>query len=426
MKEPLIRDIPSIRDTLTQAKSLAAVRKAWPVLRPLLRLVGVDPEKLEEPLTRPADLAVEMDRMAQVPDRFNSAFAVRGWILYGRMNLEVATRALEKAESGDMAGAEAELVDYFNPEHVGRELQSMKAVVAFRPRIRLAKLALRDYAERRFHASIPVILALIDGLVSELDEQRRGFFANGADLSAWDSIAAHSRGLGTLSNIFKKGRRKTNTDPIEIPYRHGILHGMDLAYDNRLVAAKVWAALFAVQEWAVKVERGELKPPPPDPPLTLSGLIEQLTQLDDDKRSLAEWRPRVIRVGVDLPAQPAAEVLEEGSPERALVKFLGLWQLKNFGWMASRVGIRFGPMGAIRPAEVRAVYTDRTLQSFKLVSIKDQAAAVTEIEATVVYEELGAVVEKNRCFRMVLIDQEGSSVIRGKPGGRWMIANWEM
>ena len=69
----------------------------------------------------------------------------------------------------------------------------------------------------------------------------------GSHLSSWSSFwgQLYSKGLNALNRIFQKMRQKTVTDEITIPFRHGIVHGMDLGYDNRMVAAKCWAALFA-------------------------------------------------------------------------------------------------------------------------------------------------------------------------------------
>jgi hypothetical protein len=54
--------------------------------------------------------------------------------------------------------------------------------------------ALVDYEQERYHACVPVVLALLDGLVNELYEKRRGFFAEGVDLTH-GFYSAHSRGL---------------------------------------------------------------------------------------------------------------------------------------------------------------------------------------------------------------------------------------
>ena len=78
---------------------------------------------------------------------------------------------------------------------------------------------------------------------------------------AWDSISAHPKGLVKLKEVFGKTRMMTRSDEIRIPFRHGIVHGMDLGYNNKYVAAKCWATLFAVRDWIIKAARDELKPP---------------------------------------------------------------------------------------------------------------------------------------------------------------------
>lgn len=104
----------------------------------------------------------------------------------------------------------------------------------------MTQKALADYEEERYYACVLVVLALLDGLVNELHEKRRGFFSSEIDLTAWDSMSAHDKGLNVLANIFQTGRYTTTTDSITIPYRNGIMHGMDLSFDNKMVAAKAW------------------------------------------------------------------------------------------------------------------------------------------------------------------------------------------
>ena len=273
MNEPLIRDIPTIKKNLEDMRNMAMFKRTMPFLRPVLRIFGVETDKMDEALANVDDLVRQAEELAQIPDQFNDLFASRGWIIYDLLNLDVAKSAINKAVSGDFDGAETDLVDYYSVETVRWKLRTMNAVEAFRPRMPLAQKALTDYEEERYHACIPVVLALLDGLVNELHEKRRGFFAQNVDLTAWDSIAAHSRGLNVLSEIFQKGRRKTTTEQITIPYRNGILHGMDLGYDNKIVAAKTWAALFATRDWALKAEKGHITAPPEEPQKTWSEIL---------------------------------------------------------------------------------------------------------------------------------------------------------
>jgi hypothetical protein len=125
--------------------------------------------------------------------------------------------------------------------------------------------------------------------------------SEGADLTAWDSMAAHDQGLERFADLFRKSRKKTRTEEISVPYRNGIMHGMDLEYDNEIVAAKCWAALFAVREWALKAENGELTPPPEEPEPTLAEVLEKEQQIQESKKKREEWEPRDIVVGRDVP-----------------------------------------------------------------------------------------------------------------------------
>ena len=49
--------------------------------------------------------------MTLLPDRFNDAFGDCGWIISEAMNFEVAAACVVKAESGDVDGAEPDLID---------------------------------------------------------------------------------------------------------------------------------------------------------------------------------------------------------------------------------------------------------------------------------------------------------------------------
>src|SRR6266702_1529055 len=186
MDSPRIQDIPSIKKTLDDAKKLKSLKAFMPMLKPLLRLFGVDVNEMQSAFANLDELERQAKELATLPDRFNELFSAQGWIIYDLMNVEVAKAAVTKAESGDVDGAEEDLVAYYAPETVGWLLRMMMGVRPFIARMPLAEKALIDYREERYHACVPVVLALLDGLVNELHEKRRGFFAEGVNLTAWD------------------------------------------------------------------------------------------------------------------------------------------------------------------------------------------------------------------------------------------------
>ncbi len=287
-----IRGIPSYSRLVKDAQGIDTLGNTWPLMK-LLGLVKGDLPVSQDAI---AELKRRGEELLNLPDRFNAAFSSRGWIAYESLNADLMRRAIELAQGGEVEKAESEILAYYKSEDTVRwHLQTMMAVRAWRPREVLANLAMTDYLAGRYHATVPVTLALMDGLVSDLAVT--GFFAEGTEMTAWDSVAGHSSGLKVLCDLFNKGRRKTTTDEIQLPYRHGILHGRDLGYANEVVAAKTWAALFAVREWALKVEGGTATQPeqPEEAGEGLRSFADSLVSLEKarkDKEAMDRWAPR--------------------------------------------------------------------------------------------------------------------------------------
>lgn len=425
--ESQIKDIPSLKKTLQEIKTVKTLKLFMPILRPFLKIMGL--EKIDELLEKYKidEMERKAEELASLPDRFNDLFAVRGWILFDQMDFKIAKSVVSKAESGDFDSAETELVNYFNAQTVQSKLETMVAVQAFRPRMPLAQKALIDYREGRYHACIPVILALLDGMITEVNQHRLGFFAEDVNLEAWDSIAGHSKGLMALSNIFKKGRRKTSTEQITIPYRHGIMHGMDLGYDNQLVAAKTWAALFAAREWAIKAERGSLASPPPEIKKTWGELFQQLREISEDKvkfeKQLEEWKPRAIKPGDDIPKTGAPDVFTSGTPEQKMAEYLNLWKNRNYGDMAKCLNFLLFDNSPEMPLLIRNKYASKKLKLFEFIEIKDDAPAITEIQTKLIYEENNKEHEKSIRFRLLNLNKK-ELCVRGEPNSVWVVQNW--
>lgn len=420
-----LRDVHKIKKIVDDINSMEAFALVFPVLKPILSKLGVDTSTVEQAFEDLQSISEKARELASVPDRFNDLLADRGWILFERMNMEIAKTALAFAEADDFEAAESFLVEYFDADFVQRELKTMMALESFKPRMDLAMKALEDYRAERFHASVPVVLSLIDGLVSDLHEMQRGFFAEEADMQAWDSLAAHSKGLNRLSAIFRKGRRKTTTEPITVPYRHGILHGRDLGYANKIVAAKSWAALFAVREWAIKAERGELEPPTPEPE---KGLIETLASIAESGRETERWKKWVPREldWKDLEYNPDPSLFEDSTPEKALAEFLHWWMKGNYGYMSKLIPSIFCKYAEEEPLplRIRNEFSNRTLEKYLFKNINHSVPSIALIDV-----ELNWISEDSEklqlvTFRLICEDQDGDFVAHGNPRARWGVMNW--
>jgi hypothetical protein len=264
-------------------RELAAFR-ALSRARGVLRIFGKTGAKIASELDKIPGLAAQFEQLGSAPDRFNKHYLPRGWLYFERLNSDVANSAISLAEHGSLEEGEKWLLNHFSHETVRLHLKAMSAVQACRPRMKLLGLAATDYEEERYHACVPVVLAQIDGLVRDLDEEF--FDKKGArNLVAYDSVSAHPEALPALAKVLSKHQGTTVDSPIEIPYRHGILHGRELGYASRITAAKSWVALFSLRDWATRAEQGRLGPPPPKPEPSWRDLLQQLREIEQEKRA---------------------------------------------------------------------------------------------------------------------------------------------
>jgi len=394
MSDDNIRNLPKHRKTLEETNAIIAASKVARFFSPLMpksvreALAKVDPSELES-------VRDKMEHLANLPDRFNTQFAKRGWVMFEDMNAEVADKAAALAEDGKTDEAEQVLVDFWTTEIIRFHITRLKRVHAFRERWRLAVDAEGLYGQEHYHACTLLVLAALDGMVQETCARHLGinqnFSAEKTILEAWDSIAGHSTGLGTLKQVMLAPRKKTNPDAVTIPYRHGIVnpdavtipyrhgivHGMDVSFNTKLVAAKAWAALFAVGEWAYLAQQGKIAEPEPEEPKSILQELHEAGETFKETRQLKAaiqaFKPRTLWAEGFIPATGSSDDYSPGTPERALVQFLTWWQTSNYGKMAgaiTTIGNRPG-----RPADLRAWFDGKTLRSFEITRVEDQAIA---------------------------------------------------
>lgn len=419
-----IQDLPKFLEQIELVDGMSRLLAFARFCSPLLKLMGVDTEKLKNINPEVEELKPQLLALAKLPDRFNAAFGQRGWIAFEQMNIEVALKAVEMAESGNPDAGEQILVDHYSAEELEVHLRWMRNIKAFFVRLDLLELARQDHAAGRYHACIPVVLSQIDGLVSDVVENNRGFFADGSDLRAWDCMAGHSSGLSTLSDIMKRGVQKTTKDAMTIPYRNGILHGRSLGYNNQKVSAKTWAALFSIREWALKVEAGTAAPTatPAKP-----GLKEMIDSLNSSRQKTAEvkelcdaWVPRSC---VDLPVTVTGpEQFPDDTPEHALATFFTLLKKGNFGHLTQCLSPSHNE--GTKPGYMREVFESLSIVDVQFTAVNDEAPALTEIDVTIQVERDGELKQHEKSFRLIHHAGDGSPMPRNGHG-KWGLVTWE-
>lgn len=217
-----------------------------------------------------------------------------------------------------------------------------------------------------------------------------------------------------------KGRNKTNEESISIPYRHGILHGRELAFDNKLVAAKVWAALFAARDWAVALAGGKKKPKPKEEK-SWSEVFAQLAENERQKKLLAEWKPRNNEEIPYLPHAGEANNLPLGTPERAVAEFIENWIANRYGLIAKSLLYFTDDSLGKKSGRAKEDFGRRVPMSYKVLSIEDQAAAVSHVEVELIFDEEGEPISKQASVRAIYQDNQNNAMVRTESDGVWKI-----
>jgi hypothetical protein len=285
-----IRDNRDLKDLDNLSKTFERV--AW--LAPVASLFGGRGREIARHLEDARRTARRAREMVTVPDRFNAAFLIGGWISSEVLKFDAMEEAVLLAESGDVDRGDALLVDAHDSDWLLFVLQRLRAVRAFLPRRRILERALEDHRAERYHASVPVVLAQIDGLVFDV-AQASFYDSRRADrLYAANTLAGHPDGLTALSKVMGKSRSRTTTSILSLPYRHGILHGRDLGYATKDLSTKAFCALGALREWALPVERGTAKLEPP-----LEWIDPDEATRDDVKTAWRDLMVQLRRVSED-------------------------------------------------------------------------------------------------------------------------------
>ena len=410
-----IKDNPSFAELLNNTKGFEALSKVVS----FFEKIGIKNEKISEAFKKFPDLYQKTEELVNMPDRFNGHFSKSGWIAYESLNFELMKKAVYLADEDKFEEANNLLVEHYNEETLKWGLIFMKGVEEYRPRHDLAEKAKEDYLAGRYHACVPVVLTIIDGIVNDIEQ--KGFFAQGVDLTAWDSIAAHSSGLQELSKLFNTARKKKYTETITVPYRHGILHGRDLGYANKVVAAKTWATLFSIRDWAMALKQGKKVPKENEPEPSLLEVLKSYAKTQEQKKKIEAWRPRNLKPDKDFPAYGSPEDYGTHTPERELAQFFQFWSTNNYGKMAGLMKT-FGdyPLSK-RAGEVRLNFQGKSLEGYKLIEIKDEAAAITEITVEVTLNHKDKILTEKFSVRMILEDSEGNPALKEELDGNWRI-----
>jgi hypothetical protein len=384
-------DLPSVAEMLEQIKGMKVLTRFFS------RHLRSDVGRIE---------ATARD-VAAVVDTFYALLGDRSWIFHDHLNLEEVRPILNL----DADEAERALINvYKEPETLERLIRMLTRFPEMRIRMSLIEGARQDFLEGRYYSTVLALLAVMDGFVNEFDAERRGLHTRTAEeMTAWDSVVGHHRGLSSAHRTFTKRFSRTSSEPIYELYRNGIVHGKLVNYDNDIVASKAWNRLFAVADWATGRQRQAV---PKEPKPTLRALARQIRQNEEDKRILAAWQPRTL-------ARGDVGFLDEPMYAQC-VEYMEAWKAGNFGSMAHHLSSLVTKDTHKKTAGmVRDEYGNVRLDDFSIERLDLQAAAVCEVDARLVVNGEG----KSARLRWIREGEDGTAALPNHTGS-WKLVLW--
>jgi hypothetical protein len=311
----------------------------------------------------------ELRRIPDLVDEFYRLLGPRNWVYTD----DLATTKIEEVVSiTDPEEAERRLIAYY--QEAGRLDFVVKRLFRFeqmRERRPLIRHALADYRAGRYYAVALVLIPVMDGFVNDVETaSRRGLHARDADdMVAWNSVTAHHLGLAHAHKSFQKSFRKTETSEVTELYRHGILHGTVVNFDNVVVATKAWNRLFAVTDWAAARAK-QLEPV--ESVLSLRESLGRWRDVRDRSAAIDAWRPHDYTPGDDVPSEIA----------QVCTEFLRQWQHHQWAPVSAHLhGEQKTPVGK-RALLAKDAYGALDLTDWELTAVRHTAASVAVVEVT--------------------------------------------
>jgi len=225
----------------------------------LRTLAGDVVDEMPRLLAEEKELVVTVARAIKV-------FARHGWAASFRMPIPAVKEALRAYDSGaPWTDVEQVLHDGWSEsaslDRLSVQVGAMGAAddelwAVSKQRARLIQAAWSHHTSGAFEASIPIVLAQVDGIVADAttsDKTHKGkrFFSSGrdqADVVDDETLAGFSEALPVVRDWFSEAY--WHTDDQGSANRHGVMHGRELAYDTPVNSTKCFVLVLAVWEWA--------------------------------------------------------------------------------------------------------------------------------------------------------------------------------
>lgn len=385
--------------------SIIELREQMNVFKPFAYVVGA---LTGRHLGREASqIERQLDHLVRLIDSFYELLGERNWVLHGLLKTELIETMLDQDSTPEQA--ERMLIDHYKDEEnlvfYVRHVRNRSDMAGRGIQI---DSAMDDYLAGRYDAATLRLITVLDGFVNDFDKsQRCGLSSRNPDeMVGFDCLGGHYLGLSHAVEVFRKSFHKLVEDEVYEVYRHGIVHGLIVNYNNDVVASKAWNYLFAVCDWADSFERKRQRDEErKKPQKTLAQILKDYQAARESRRRLAKWRAHTDFISEDgVVAEPWGKTEE----------FISSIQKGNVGYVAKalcRPGDRIGDY-----IDIAKDYVSCEFDAWQILRVEHPAAA--RAEAVIEFSYRGERWEERLCWTK--IGEDGSPKAEYEEG-EWVL-----
>ena len=395
------------------------ITKQYQQMRPLLGLLGLFNGDMRRQAKELEKQFADVERMKEDRQKFATRFGPHGWTIYDRLSSDAVRAAVAEADDAVAGrGLVAHHLNADNLEFLGYRFHRSH----YKAWHHLYERAVERLCAEDYLSAVPLILIIIDGIC--LAKTGKHPFSGGADAPVFDTETIGPGGISAGLAILGSMRRKLDTDSIDSPYRHGIMHGLNPNFGNALVAAKAVNLLQTMVDYfdrredekarIAKAAKDQRQP-------SWAELIATMSATQESKRRIGDWvaRPAVSEQSIASAGEP--HNLKAESPEATAATYLDAIVAHNFGMLA-KLTIDY-PLRSIgyRAGRLREELGDLKVTHWKITGIRDEAPAISEVDVSMEGILNGIPWVGYQTMRLIYNDENFEVLVRGAPDGSWTV-----
>lgn len=389
----------------------------YKAFKPIAGLAGLFSPKIKEAFKKVESAMTDFEDNQKALIKFAELYGPEGWVAFDG----VAAPLIKSVSEQEVKTGEPDLINHFLDKGTLERLGWRFHGDRFREWLTIYE-TIKDRLEAEdFISAVPLIQIVIDGVCQK--HLQMSPFSGGADAVVFGKLVDQDY-LVEAFRIHGRTRKKINSEPIDTPYRNGILHGCDTNFGNELTAAKAINLLQATLEYlsarlvetqTIEKAREEQTPP------KWRDLANQITRTNAIKKATESWSSRGTIIFVHDGGFEYTPEIQDQTPESAALVFINAMVEKNYGALGGLIAnIREHTIGK-HIHETKSRLEGFVLNEGRLYQVSDTAAAISKIDIDIQASLFGRDTSGRVELIMNCLNPEGNVQVRGIEPFSWKV-----